>query len=664
MIDLLRRAKDHAKSVFRARPTEKLVDWARRNIELSTKESGDFPGKYDPDLNPLPTILFEVYQSGQYNRFVFKKSSQSGVTLVCLILICWYITYGNRNFLYVIDKLDEMRRISKERLQPMIKRCSGILSRITPDPDDLTNLTLSFKGLVGYLCGSNSLGGLANKSIGLAVFDETDTYKNRAAVSVGSERGKKQTSFSRIELSKPEDEEGHICTEYLKGSRHRPFFACPHCGTMQTVEWERIIYSDCKDLLGAWDYDLMNRGIYLRCVNGECNTHAAGAYARSKGWPGAGGVVDEPSGGRIHENWKPFMIANREWRATNDGSDGIKPIPGLFSCQLDDLMSTFPTAAWPLLVQEWLEALEGGDEEKMKTFVRGRLARGWKHKEIKVDSSDIFRMKKPYKRGQCPVEPAIVLMACDVQQIVRKWVKVAFTLNGDCYVVDWGECFSFAELVNIADEPVEVLKWNDDTPPERRVNPVVHRGLVDEGFIQTDVREFCVETRMGVDEKGLPVYRFSSVWGQSGMRMKSARDIVYPGADGLPNVVCKGWPMWAYRFSDDNFKHELYNNRIGGYKEWEAAIREGKTPPAKPRLWFPVCIEQDRGFVNELCQERFQFDEKSRTWGWVEPEDKNDFGDALKMCHVAWYLCGPIVQLAHARAQAAREAAMAAAPLN
>jgi len=653
MIPYARKAKDLIRSIFQPRPHEKIVDWARREIKLSTKESGDFPGDYDPELNPLPTVLFDVFQSGEYNRAVFKKGSQTGVTLVVLILICWYITFQQRNFLYVIDKLDEMRRISKERMQPMIRKCIGASEKIGEDEDDLTNLTLSFKGLVGYLCGSNSLGGLANKSVGLGVFDETDTYKNKSAVAVGRERGKKQSNFFSIELSKPENFEDHISQEYLRGSRHQAFFPCPHCGTMQIVEWERIIYKHCKDLLGGWDYEKLAREIHLRCVNDGCHTHRAGEYAAKIDPEIAIGT--ESGLGQIQEHWKSWMLKHREWRPTNDGKDGIKPVPGLFSCNLDDLMSTFPTAAWPVIVQEWIEAIEGGDEDKIKTFVRGRLARGWKQKAIKVDDADIYRMALPYRRGQCPVEPALVLMACDVQQIVRKWVKTAWTLDGTCYVIDWGECFSFGELLNIADDPVEVLKWNDDTPLHLRVNPTVHQGLIDEGYIQMDVRDWAVSTRLGFDQTGLPLYRFSTVWGQAGMRMKNARDLVYPRAGDPPNITHKVWPMWAYRFSDDNFKDDLYNKRFGGFKDYEAAIKEGKPPLNSPRIWFPAEIHQDRGFVSELCQERFEFDEKAKVWKWIEPKGKNDFGDAVKMNIVAWYVCGPVVALLEARKIAARQ---------
>ena len=611
--------------------------FARKHIKLSAKESGDFPGPYDDGLNPLPTILFEVFESGRYNKAVFKKSSQSGVTMVVLILICYYVSYICRNFLYVIDSIGEVRRISTERLKPMLIDCPAVQGQIKEGGEGLDNLTLSFKGLTGYLCGSNSLGTLANKTVGLAVNDETDTYKAKGAVGLSADRGKKQSTFFHILLSKPENWEDTINQEWLKGSRHKFFFPCPHCGMMQNVQWESIKYDHCKDETGAWDWERMSHEMFLACLNAQCGGVPFAEFARSQGSdidPG------DRKGGKISEDWKPWMLKRREARATNDGKDEFKPIPGVFSVEIDDLMSTFPAASWPVLAKEWIGAQT--DEEELKKFKRGRLAKAWEQKAVKVADADIYQMTATYARGHCPVEPLVVLMASDVQKEVKKWVKVAFTQNGDCYVIDWGECLSFRELVTIADEPVIVDKWDDETPEALRVNPKVYKGLVDEGNWQKDVRDFVVSTFTGLNEQGVPDYRFMSCWGQA-VRGRNLRDMVWPVIGEKPNAVHKGYPIWAYRFSDSNFKHDLYNQRIARFREIKAALKEGKEPPAIPRLFFPGQLEP--AFVRELCAEKFVYSLKEKEWLWEEPKTANDFGDALKMNLVAWYIIAPLVPL-------------------
>lgn len=612
------RIVERYKRIFAPRPKESIAEWARKNIKISTKESADFPGDYDPDLNPLPTILFDAFQSGEYHRAVFKKSSQSGVTLAVLILICYFIRFHCRNFLYVIDSKDEMRRISKERLQPMLRSCGAVSDRITEDEDDFTNLTLSLRGCTGYLGGSNSMGVLANKSVGLAVNDETDTYKDKRAVELTKERGKKQSSFFHVELSKPENWEDTINQDYLIGTRHRCFYPCPHCGTMQTVEWERIKFGHCKDMLGGWDHEAMKAGIFLECISEECRRSTPGG---------------------ITEGWKPQMIAGREWRPTNTGQDEFKPVPGVFSCEIDDLMSTFPKLSWVNLAREWIEAQ--GDEQKLKTFLQGHCAQAWKQKTIKVGDSDIYKMSGPYLRGHCPVAPWLVLMAVDRQKTggMRKWVKCGFLRDGTCYVVDWGIVLSDGDLLREADTPVIVDAWDESTPADRRLNPVVFKMLYDEGFEQKEVRDFVVSTFQSWNQDGSPNYRCYSCWGQGGIHSRHLRDIVVPEVGAKANAVHNGWPIYAYRFSDDNFKAELYNQRIGRFLEIEAAKRENRPPPKLRRLWFPAQLDAD--FVAELCQERFVWSEKRQHFIWEDPSAPNDFGDALKMNLVAWYLVAP-----------------------
>jgi hypothetical protein len=177
-IELTARLGRVFKRVYKERPQGLIQDWGRINIELSSDESGDFPGPYDPDINPLPTVVFDAYQAKKYKKAVFKKSSQSGVTLAVLILICWYVTYECKNFLYILDSIDEMRRVSKTRLKPMLLRCKAAGERIPEDEDDLSNLTYNLLGSTGYL-GMGTLGTISpstwyscrsSKKISLAMF--------------------------------------------------------------------------------------------------------------------------------------------------------------------------------------------------------------------------------------------------------------------------------------------------------------------------------------------------------------------------------------------------------------------------------------------------------------------------------------------------------------
>ena len=626
-LELSRRLGLVFKRIYTERPKDPIEDWARVNIWLSSEESADFPGNYDPDLNPLPTVLFWAFRCGKYRKAVFKKSSQSGVTLAVLILICWYVTYEVRNFLYVLDSIDEMRDVSKNRLKPMLVRCKAAEGRVPEDEDKLSNLTLKLIGCVGYLRGATSLGGLSNKSTGLNIYDEVDAHAtvkgtDEKAVELGKERGKAQSKFFEVLLSKPIEWDGTINQEYLLGTQHKCFLPCPHCSAMQELEWEQMRFKHCK-VEGKWDFDLIRDDTFYECKFKE-------------------NEACREAGGRIDESAKAEMLKARDWRQTNFGEGEQTLIEDLFSCEITDLYSRRKGSLWPDLAKEWVEAQ--GDTSKMQNFLRGRLARPKKSKKIEVQTHEIFKMTKPYDRGHLPVEPDCIIIASDVQQSPpeKKWMKCGFRLDDDsCHVSDWGRSLAFSDLNAEFDEPVIVDKWDRFTPKEKRVDPHCRVGFIDERHERDQVRDFVITSLLGEDETGQPVYRYYPLRGWGGMHTKRLRSIVTPLIGEKSNGSHLNWPLWIYDLDDDAFKKRLYNERIAGFRKVLAAIAEGKPIPSDwPPLYFPQSLDQD--LVSELCAEKYRKDPKTGLWVW-ETKGDNDFGDALKYCLVGWYLMKPVI---------------------
>lgn len=222
------RAAELMKRCYVPRFTGRLVDWARQWIRIRPEESADYAGPYKPELNPLPTVIYELYQSGEYDEVIVKKSSQSGFTLAVFIFICWWAKFINRNFLYAIDSEDEVEKIGTERLKPLIEDCEPLKARIRLGADALTKVMLRFQGLVGYLIGGRSLGKASNKSVGLAIVDEISAIEDRMShedvmrwLAEIRARMKKQSHRFFINFSKPGEWEGVINQEYLSGTQHK-----------------------------------------------------------------------------------------------------------------------------------------------------------------------------------------------------------------------------------------------------------------------------------------------------------------------------------------------------------------------------------------------------------------------------------------------------------
>ncbi|MGE0412031.1 MAG: terminase gpA endonuclease subunit [Verrucomicrobiales bacterium] len=620
--DASRFVREILKERLKPTPKESIAEFGRRNVKLSAAESADFPGSYDVSLNPVPGVLFDMVRERKYKRFAVKKSSQSGLTLVIFVILCWWFTYVRRNVLYVMDTEREAKKLNQKRATPIFKTCKSLKDRVTRYVKSWSSLSMSFGDCGINFVGSASASGLNNYSAGLVVYDEVATHKKRpgkaSARDLGKERGKRQMNFLEILISKPLEWEDGINQEYLHGSRHRCFVPCPHCGHKQVLDRPRLRYQHLRDKAG-WLFDRFNDEVHCECENPKC-------------------------GKQIKEEHKAEMIRRIEYRATNDGSDPYKPDPDTFSLEITDMLSLFPSASWATIAKELAEA--EGDPVKFANVVANRFAEPRRRERVATASDDIWKLCGRYNKGECPVAPDIVLMFVDVQKIKKKWVKCGFRLRDNaCWIIDYGEELAWEAVRAEADEPIRVLDW-EGVPEEERIDPVVWKGLVDEGDgnKQSEVRDFCISTFMGVDAVGRPTYRFLSSHGEDNVTGKRAKNLVTPPYNSAPNVTHNttggAFPIWVYYFSDDHFKDELYNQRIAGglnrQKDKEA------TGPYLP-IFFPADI--DDVFVGELCQERLEWSEKLRRYAWIRPKGLNDFGDGVKGCLVSWYLVRPQVAL-------------------
>ena len=138
------------------------------------------------------------------------------------------------------------------------------------------------------------------------------------------------------------EETSRIAKLWAQSDQRRYFVPCPHCGEMQVLDW------------GGPD---VPHG--LKWKLGEDGRVESVWYA------GICGCV-------IEETHKAWMDARGEWRATatskQEGHAGFHLWTG---------MSLNPNAAWPILVQEWLEA-QADPATLVQPFVNLRLGRTYR----------------------------------------------------------------------------------------------------------------------------------------------------------------------------------------------------------------------------------------------------------------------------------------------
>jgi len=591
------------------RPRENAWQWGEQNILLRPEESQDFSGPWDSSRTPYTRFMMEFvtgqfgenvkflpgFEDQQWDEFIQMKSSQTGFTLSVLIIIAYFVAVIRKNVLYSIDSRDEARRISKSRLQPLLQDCPATKARISEDEDDLSNLTLFLQGLVIYLIGSHSEGAFANKSCSLVIVDEADVHKRPEpgmpeTVDLARDRLKASGGGKLILLSKPKTEADVTSREFRSGTMHKGFVPCPHCGHMQELVMERVRYDHCKDLAG--DYDLQR---VLHETFYECEMCHQAIYE--------------------HQH-KPAMLEKMEIRQTNP-----RPQPGKLSCHISDLYSPFEKASWGRLAVEFIEAQKS--VTKLIKFVTSRLGLPWRLQTSERTASDIMNLRAGYARGACPIQPFFSAIAADTQDDVKKWIRGCFARNGDLYVVDWGFTLSFEELNDLLADPIPTkvpIGWKPSSGMDgiETVKPLV--GIIDEGgHLTTEVRRFCLRSE-------------GRWWACKGRGRIQTKHTV---SESIANV--QGESLTVYHFNDDDFKKQLYVNRIGKAQR----IRDGKE--RGPTIYLPDDLDGE--FIDELMSEKLT-KEKDR-YGFTreiwkkDPGVPNDFGDALKELLVIWYVMEP-----------------------
>jgi phage terminase large subunit GpA-like protein len=587
---------DSLKRVYRRAEKIAFEEWGKRNIILSTKESIDNPGAYDPSHSfYAPRLLDEFMGNHKWRTLAIMKSSQSGITLHALILIARVLAEAATNVLYVLDTKSKATELSKNRLKPLLQNCKALKEDFSENEDEFNNLSYSFPGCTVGLRGAGTAGQVASDPIGLAIGDEVDKWNDQKVEShiwdLLVNRIKRSEFGKALGFSSPTVEAGKINKQFEAGSRHKYFVTCPHCETSQDLIWEGVRYQQCKDLTGRIDLREVLNNTFYECQN--CKV-------------------------RIDEDDKPALMEAGKWKPTNfrkeviDGKIQDVPIwmPGEMSAHISDLYSTHPESTWGKLAVEWIRAQ--GDPVKLHDFMNGRLGLPIRQSVSNVSEHHVLKLRGQYKKGTLPLIPAMAAMAVDNQGDHQKYVRGAFDDNGDLYVIDWGRTLALEESDILAEQPI----------PRPDGESFVQRVIIDEGGkggTSYEVRQFC--------QARFP--KFFPAKGRGGLQVKntiswSNSAITRGGMESIP--VC--------HFDDDAFKRVLYIDRI---KKFDPVKCEAY---GAPRLWIPKDIDEQ--FIRELCGEQLvkRLDKFGKTEFIWEPSPPNDYGDCIKMLYVLWNIVG------------------------
>ena len=343
--------------MFEPPPALTLSQWADRYAYVPP-EAGAFPGKFLTSSAEYQRGIQDSITDRAIETVVLMMPSQSGKTQIQLNAVGYFSHHEPSPILFVQASEGEAEKFSKNRVSKMI-RSTPVLRKIFPSPrardSGNTLLNKEFPGGVLILAGANAPAGLASMPIRILMPDEVDRYPDSAGtegdpVDLAMRRTTTFWNRKHILASTPGVKElSRIEKAYLESDQRKYFVPCPHCQTMQPLEWRRLQWKMDEDtgrLVEVW---------YV-CVEG-CE---------------------------IQERSKHEMLRRGEWRGTAISHDGKTA-----GFHLNALYP--PWLRWPDIVLEWLSAKQS--LERLKTFINTRLAETWEIKGTGADLGELERRK-------------------------------------------------------------------------------------------------------------------------------------------------------------------------------------------------------------------------------------------------------------------------------
>lgn len=510
-------------------------------------------------------------------RCAIRKSSQSGFSEgLMLNPIRWTSKHRPRNCLVSLDSQKEVDNM-RDRLLPTLEDLGQHI--FTDDHDDLGKLKLKLRGMTVYFTGAGSGGGFSNKYTPWVFNDEVDLYAE-----VGDEGDTVENFFGRakqaehdgfqVVMSKPAGADGPIDTIFKRGNQEYWHVPCPHCQEMQPLEWQRVEFQHCKDLLGTWDKERVLAETFYRC--------------RKCGQP----IHDHGEAGLARKQW---MNDRGLWIPTAKGE------PEIISQQMSDLYATLSGSRLGHLALEFLAAEEADSRRLRMTFRQQRLGLPWEEKLIEVVDTDVEKLRLPYRRGTIPAAGCSLALGMDIGLIVNtRWVVYAFNRSGEMWLIDWGGHGDPQRGIAPSTGPADVIKVMRQRRyhcPASNTQQSIQFAFLDARFRSDEVYETCLLA---------PRQLFPTI----GLQGRAARSIAYRQVPNRP----EGFGQLEFLNQDAMF--DLFKDRI-----------KDQRPPG---LHWPEAVEKI--LIREHSAERLIKHPKTNRIIWEDKHSRpNHYGDATKL---------------------------------
>lgn len=393
-----------------------VSEWADLHRSLSSSSASEH-GRWRTSRTPyLREIMDCLSAASPVEDVTFMKGSQIGATECGLNWIGYVIQHAPGPMLMIEPTLDGCKKISEERVTPMIEDSAELAARVRPARSrDSGNTTLKkrFAGGVLYMAGTNSAAGLRMVPVGRLFADEVDEYPGDVddqgdPLSLAIRR---TTNFPRRKIYRVSTPTitgvSRIAREYRLTDQRRFYLPCPACGHLEYLTW------DGRDWMGS----------------------AAGAHYRIEwdpGEPKTARVVCPACSARIEERHKQAMLAAGEWRPTAvcDPRRRGYHLSGLYS----------PWQSWAAVAEDFLDKKESPSD--LKVWVNTSLGETYEERGTRVDAEDLLRRRQAYglvagtdERCEVPAGVGVLVASVDVQDDRLECLVLGFGAGEEAWPV-------------------------------------------------------------------------------------------------------------------------------------------------------------------------------------------------------------------------------------
>ena len=284
---------------------------------------------------------------------------------------------------------------------------------------------------------------------------------------------------------------------------------------------------------------------------------------------------------------KMEMLEQGKWVATN-----LSAQRGFRSFHLNSLYAPWRSCSFGALAVKFLrdtETLNG-----LQDFTNSTMAMPWEQVETSIGDARIMGLSGEYTQGECPIDdPAAVVLCADVGQSMSHWVVTAFDLQGAAYVVDYGTVLAVEDLNAL-------IGTEYPTPSGAMVK--AEGGLIDSGWATMRCYQTCADSG-------------SFFHPSKGSGAAFGGKIAQSTIEQFPSLV-------LYGYIDHTLKTELYITRI---------------KDTKPAMQIPRKVTRD--FLKGISGQKLvaRKTPTGRSFVWADKKDDH-FGDALKLCVLAWHI--------------------------